>query len=85
VGFNLSYIPIKHIKKGGILNRYNDITNQKFAKTKNHNYLIYPSLKILRDVKNKCKFLIKILLKKSVMEVLNKINPIINGFSDYYA
>jgi hypothetical protein len=29
--------------------------------------------------------LIKILLKKSVMEVLNKINPIINGFSDYYA
>lgn len=85
LGFNFHYVPTKHIKKGGILTRYDDITNRKLTKTQNGTYLVFPSSKKFQDIKNKNKSLIKILLKGSVVEVLNKINPVIRGFSNYYA
>ena len=85
LGFNFHYVPTKHIKKGGILTRYDDITNRKFAKTQNGTYLVYPGSKKFHAIKRKHKSLIKILLKGSVIEVLNKINPVIRGFTNYYA
>lgn len=85
LGFNFHYVPTKHIKKGGILTRYDDITNRKLTKTQNGTYLVFPSSKKFQDIKNKSKSLIKILLKGSVVEVLHKINPVIRGFSNYYA
>ena len=78
------YVPTEHIKKGGILTRYDDITNRKFSKTLNGTYLVYPSSEKFRDFKSKCKSLIKLLLKASLVEVLNKINFIILGFAIYY-
>lgn len=85
LGFTFHYVPTKHIKKGGILTRYDDITSRKFSKTQDGTYLVYPCLKKFQDIKKKNKSLIKILLKGSVVEVLNKINPVIRGFANYYA
>lgn len=85
LGFQFTYVPTKHIKKGGILTRYDDITNRKFSKTQNGTYLVYPTRENFRDLKKKCKLLIKLLLKASFVEVLNKINLIIRGFSNYYS
>jgi RNA-directed DNA polymerase len=85
LGFTFHYVPTKHIKKGGILTRYDDITYRKFSKTQNGSYLVYPYSKKFQDIKKKNKSLIKILLKGSVVEVLNKINPVIRGFANYYA
>jgi RNA-directed DNA polymerase len=85
LGFTFHYVPTKHIKKGGILIRYDDITSRKFSKTQNGTYLVYPCSKKFQDIKKKNKSLIKILLKGSVVEVLNKINPVVRGFANYYA
>jgi retron-type reverse transcriptase len=84
LGFYFVYVPTKHIKKGGVLTCYDDITNRKFSKTRNNNYLIYPSSEKFRDIKSKCKSLIRLLLKGSFVEVLNKINSLIRGFAIYY-
>nr|WAK85008.1 hypothetical protein [Amicula sp. isolate GU52X-4 cfCalB7] len=85
LGFTFHYVPTKHIKKGGILTRYDDITARKFSKTQNGTYLVYPCSKKFLDIKKKNKSLIKISLKGSVVEVLNKINPVVRGFANYYA
>ena len=85
LGFTFHYVPTKHIKKGGILTRYDDITCRKFSKTQNGTYLVYPCSRKFQNIKKKNKSLIKILLKGSLVEVLNKINPVIRGFANYYA
>ena len=85
LGFNFNYIPTKRIKKGGILTRYDDITYQKSAQTKNGIYLIYPASKKFQYIKNKCKFLIKMLLKKSVIKVLTLTNLILREILYYHA
>ena len=85
LGFTFYYVPTKHIKKGGILTRQDDISSRKHSKTQNGTYLIYPCSKKFQDIKKKNKSLIKILLKGSVLEVLNKINPVIRRFANYYA
>lgn len=85
LGFNFVYVPTKHIKKGGILNRYDEITTRKFSKTQNGTYLVYPDSEKFQDIKNKCKILIRLLLKTSLVEVLNKINPVIRRWANYYA
>jgi retron-type reverse transcriptase/5-methylcytosine-specific restriction endonuclease McrA len=85
LGFQFNYVPTKHIKKGGILTRYDDITRRKFNKTQNGTYLVYPTPEKLRALKKKCKSLIKLLLKTSFVEVLNKVNLTIRGFSNYYS
>lgn len=85
LGFYFIYVPTKHIKKGGILTRYDDITKRKLNKILNGNYLVYPSPKKFRDIKSKCKSFIKLLLKTSLVEVLNKINSVIRDFVIYYA
>lgn len=85
LGFYFVYVPTKHIKKGGILSRYDEITKRKFAKTQNGTYLMYPSSEKFRNIKNKCKILIRLLLKNSLVEVLNKINLVIREFANYYA
>lgn len=84
LGFIFHYVPTKHIKKGGILTRNDDITFRKQSKTQNGTYLVYPCSKKFQDIKKKNKSLIRILLKGSVLEVLNKINPVIRGFANYY-
>ena len=84
LGFTFYYVPTKHIKKGGILTRQDDISSRKHSKTQNGTYLVYPCSKKFQDIKKKNKSLIKILLKGSVLEVLNKINPVIRGFANYY-
>lgn len=85
LGFSFVYMPTKQIRKGGILTRYDEITERKFSKTQNGTYLVYPSSERFQDIKRKFKSLIKLLLKASLIEVLNKINPIIRGFANYYA
>ena len=85
LGFSFVYVPTKRIKKGGILTRYDDITKRKFSKTRNGTYLVYPNAEKFQDTKNKCKILIRLLLKGSLVEVLNKINPVIRGWANYYA
>ena len=84
LGFTFHYVPTKHIKKGGILTRYDDISSRKHSKAQNGTYLAYPCPRKFQDIKKKNKSLIKILLKGSVVEVLNKINPVIRGFANYY-
>ena len=84
LGFIFHYVPTKHIKKGGILTRQDDISSKKHSEIQNGTYLVYPCSKKFQDIKKKNKSLIKILLKESVVEVLNKINPVIRGFSNYY-
>lgn len=84
LGFYFVYVPTKHIKKGGILTRYDEITSRKFSKTQNGTYLVYPSPEKFRGIKSKCKSIIKLLLKSSFVEVLSKINSIIRGFAIYY-
>lgn len=85
LGFYFLYVSTKHMYKGGILTQYGDITERKFSKTQNGTYLIYPSSEKFNDIKRKCKSCINLLLKTSLVEVLNKINPIIRGFANYYA
>lgn len=85
LGFYFVYVPTKHIKKGGILTSNDDITDRKFSKTLSGTYLVYPSSEKLRDFKNKYKPLIKLLLKASLVEVFNKINPVIRGFALYFS
>ena len=85
LGFHFFYVPIKHIKKGGILSRYDDITERKFRKREYGTYLVYPDSEKFKDIKNKCKIIIRLLLKRSFVEVLNKINSAIRGWSNYYA
>ena len=85
LGFSFVFIPTKHIRKGGLLTRYDDITERKFSKTQNGTYLVYPSSERFQDIKHKCKSIIKLLLKASLVEVLNKINPVVRGFANYYA
>ena len=84
LGFTFHYVPTKHIKKGGILTRQDDISFRKHSKTQNGTYLVYPCSKKFQDIKKKNKSLIKILLKGSLLEVLNKINPVIRRFANYY-
>ena len=67
------------------MTRYDDITERKFSKTQNGTYLVYPSSERFQDIKHKCKSIIKLLLKASLVEVLNKINPVVRGFANYYA
>jgi len=85
LGFIFHYVPTKHIKTGGILTRQDDISSRKHSKNQNGTYLVYPCSKTFQNIKNKNKSLIKILLKGSVVEVLNKINPVIRRFSNYYS
>lgn len=85
LGFSFLYILNKHIKKGGILTRYDDITKRKFSKTQNGTYLGYPSNDKSREIKRRCKRLIRSLLHTSLVEVLNKLNLVIRGFANYYA
>jgi len=85
LGFTFYYVPTKQIKKGGILTRHDDISSRKHSKTQNGIYLVYPCPKKFQDIKKKNKSLIKILLKGNVVEVLNKINPVIRGFANYYS
>lgn len=84
LGFTFHYVPTKHIKKGGILTRQDNICSRKHSKTQNGTYLVYPCPKKFQDIKKKNKSLTKILLKGSVVEVLNKINPVMRGFANYY-
>lgn len=84
LGFYFVGVPTKHIKKGGILTRYDDITSRKFSETLGGTYLVYPNSEKFRDIKSKCKSLIKLLLKASLVEVLNKINSVIRDFAIYY-
>merc|ERR1712194_91022 len=63
LGFIFHYVPIKHIKKRGILSRQDNICSRKHSKTQNGIYFVYPCLKKFQDIKKKNKFLIKILLK----------------------
>jgi len=85
LGFTFRYVPTKHIKKGGILTRQDDISSRKHSKTQNGTYLVYPCSKKFQDIKKKNKSVIKMLLQKSVVEVLNKLNPIVRGFTNYYS
>jgi RNA-directed DNA polymerase len=85
LGFIFHYVPTKHIKKGGILTRQDDISSRKHSKSQNGTYLVYPCSKKFQDIKKKNKSLIEILLKGSVVEVLNKINHVIRGFANYYS
>jgi RNA-directed DNA polymerase len=85
LGFTFNYVPTKHIKKGGILTRQDDISTRKHSKTQNGTYLIYPCSKKFQDIKKKNKSLIQLLLKEDIVKVLNKINPVIRGFANYYA
>lgn len=85
LGFVFVYVPTKHIKKGGIMTRYDEITRRRFSKIQNGTYLVYPCSEKFRAIKSKCKYLIRLLLKASFVEVLNKINPLLRGFAMYYA
>jgi RNA-directed DNA polymerase len=85
LGFSFVYVPTKHIKKGGILTRYDDITKRKFSKTQNGTYLVYPNSEKFQDIKNKCKISIRLLLKASLVEVLNRINAVVRRWANYYA
>lgn len=85
LNFVFNYVPIKYIKSGGILTRYDSITKRKSTKIQKGTYLVYPNTKKFSNIKNKCKLLVRILLRKSVIEVLNKINPVIREFTNYYA
>jgi len=85
LGFTFHYVPTQHIKKGGILMRQDNIFFRKHSKTQNGIYLVYPCSKKFQDIKKKNKSLIKILLKESVIEALNKINLVIFKFANYYA
>lgn len=84
LGFYFVYVPTKHIKKGGILSRNDEITRRKLSKTENGTYLVYPSPEKFRDIKSKCKSLIRCILRSSFLEVLIKINRIIREFAIYY-
>lgn len=85
LGFIFNYVPTKNIKKGGILTRNDDLSARKHSKTQNGSYLVYPCSKKFQDIKKKNKSLIRLILRKSVLEVLNKINPIIRRFANYYS
>ena len=85
LGFNFNYVPIKHVKKGGLLTCYDQITYQKSNKNTNGIYLIYPGSKEFQYIKNKCKFLIKMLLKKDVVKILTTTNVMLRKFTYYYA
>jgi len=84
LGFIFHYVPTKQIKKGGILTRQDEICSRKHSKTQNGTFFVYPYPKKFQDIKKKNKSLIKILLKGSVEEVLNKINLVIRKFTNYY-
>jgi len=85
LGFTFHYVPTKHIKKGGILTCQDNIFFRKYSKTQNGTYLVYPCSRKFQDIKKKNKSSIKILLKGSVVDALNKINLVICEFANYYA
>lgn len=77
LGFCFVYVPVKYIKKGGILSRHDDITEIKFSKVRNGSFLIYTCPKTFCELKKKCKSLIKLLLQVSFAEVLNQVNLVV--------
>lgn len=84
LGFYFVYVSTKHIKKGGILTCYDNVAKKKFSKTQNSIYLVYPSIEKLQKIKCKCKFLIKLLSKVDLVQVISKLNSIIRSLGNYY-
>lgn len=85
LGFTFYYVPKEHIKKGGIITRNDDITERKYAKNEDGTYLVYPSRKNFDNIKQKTKNIIQKLTRLSMLEVLNELNPVIRGYSEYFA
>lgn len=83
LGFSFLYVPSKVLRKGGVLTRNDFITKQK--RIPYGTFLVYPSTKEFQSIKRKCKFIIKLLSKISLIEVLYKINFVIRRFANYYA
>lgn len=81
LGFIFYYVPKDHIKKGGILTNYKQITFTKKVGT----YLVYPCSIEFRNIKYFLKNIIKLLLRKSVHEVLKKLNFFIWNFTNYFS
>lgn len=85
LGFTFFYLPMEHIRKGGILTSNKNITKKKRIKTENGTYLVYPCSTTFRNIKFKLKKIIKLLCQKNVIDVFNKINLAILGFTNYYS
>jgi len=84
LGFTFLFIPIKKIKRGGLLTRNDDITVRKHSKTGEGTFLTYPSYSNFHSIKEKFITVIDKLKRLSVIEVLNEINSIIRGFVNYF-
>jgi len=85
LGFTFYHVPIKHIKKGGILTSNENITKKKKEKIGIGIYLVYLRSTEFHNIKIKLKKIIKLLKRESMIDVLNKINFVIKSFSNYYS
>ena len=83
LGFTFLYVPNKHIKKGGIITRNDSTTVRK--KNLEGTHLVYPSSKFYSNVKIKAKTILKKLKHNTVVEVINEMNSLIRGWTNYFS
>lgn len=83
LGFTFLFVPKQFLRTGGVITRKDSISERKNL-TDVGRHLVFPSQKTFQCVKNKCKETIALLKHMTVIEVLNKINPIIRGWVNYY-
>ena len=84
MGFSFHYIPTKSLKIGTLIKSY-DTLNTKLDTKELGKFMIYVSMSNLKEHKNKIKLLIRKNYNKSVPQLIDILNPIIKGFSNYYS
>jgi hypothetical protein len=85
LGFLFHYVPNRFLKRGGLLTRGDHLTKQKKRETGKGLFLTSPCAKNFQYVKSKLRKIIRLLLRKSVLEVLTQVNFVLRVFVNYYS
>jgi RNA-directed DNA polymerase len=83
LGFCFIYIPNSRLKLGGLVQKYRSLYDKKFSKEFG-NLLVTISQEALSNIKIKIKKIIKTSYNLSVSQLIDKLNPILKGFSTYF-
>lgn len=84
LGFSMHFIPTNKLKIGTLITSLDTLHNKLDTKEKGK-IMIYPSMSNLKEHKLKIKNIIRSNYNSSVPQLIDLLNPIIRGFSNYYS
>ena len=84
LGFTMHFIPTNKLKIGTLISSLDTLHNKLDTKEKGK-IMIYPSMSNLKEHKLKIKNIIRSNYNSSVPQLIDLLNPIIRGFSNYYS